>query len=71
MVFESNPELAGVASLTRQLAVGNLSLSSEPGIINRLPYLPGIYAASGDSNSSPPACTANVKIWGLEIWLSS
>lgn len=42
-----NLEFNNFASLASQLVLG---------IPNRLPYLPGIYVCTGDSNSSPHTC---------------
>lgn len=56
LVSQWIPELTGMAGITSQLALGILSLPSQPGIVGRLPLIPNIYMYYVNSHSVPLAC---------------
>lgn len=59
-VFLMNPDLANIASLASQLALGVLSLLPEHNrITSELLYPPSIFMGLEDSNSSPETCSVS------------
>lgn len=62
-VSKSSPELADMASVTSQLAGGNLLfLCSKAGIRGRMSCLPCIYLSSVDSNSDSHTCETSFNV---------
>lgn len=56
LVSQWIPELTGMTGITSQLALWILSLTSQPGIVGRLPLVPNIYMYHMNSQSVPLAC---------------